>query len=239
MRPEPTTGGVNVDQYRHIHQSKREYGAGSRHFDYVRLIVACCNFREVIDYGCGKGVLADQINELPGITCAKFDPAVPGFDVLPDRTFDAVINTDVLEHIPSSELDSVLKNFLSLSQSAILIPHLAKAREVLPNGENAHCTIKSPAEWNAIFAQHYRNVVHLSHASPKHALFFCSNEEIDTSCMSLATAHIARGAPSPGEVRVSLSAPMIQRLKSAVKLLVGASGVGLTRKLANSLNRHR
>ena len=117
--------GTNIDQYRYIHSSKENYGAGSRHFDYIRLILCCCNFRKVIDYGCGKGVLADQLNQLDSVDCSKFDPAIPGIDQLPTSRFDAVINTDVLEHVPEPELDGVISNFTKLS------PEISRISQVL------------------------------------------------------------------------------------------------------------
>jgi 2-polyprenyl-3-methyl-5-hydroxy-6-metoxy-1,4-benzoquinol methylase len=63
----------------------------------------------VLDYGCGKGVLADQLNKLKHISCEKYDPAIPDYDVRPKKVFDCLINTDVLEHIPEDELDGTLK----------------------------------------------------------------------------------------------------------------------------------
>ena len=228
-------GGINIDQYKYVHQSKGSYGAGSRHFDYVRLILCCCEFKEVIDYGCGKGVLAGQLNEIESVECAKFDPAIPGIDSLPDCRFDAVINTDVLEHVPEQELDGVISNFTKLSRNAILIPHLAKAREVLPNGENAHCTIKTPGEWRAILLRHYRNVIELPHASKKHALFLCSFDQLETDCIRLGAEFIASGTSGPNDIRLDLDSPFLQRLKHALKLLLGLVGVNFIRKVSKHL----
>lgn len=231
MRAKTVREGMYIEQYRCVHQSKETYGAGSRHFEYIRLILGCCNFLNVLDYGCGKGVLADQLTEHSVATCSKYDPAISGIDKLPDRTFDAVINTDVLEHIPEPELDIALENFTALSPNAVLIPHLGKAREILPNGENAHCTIKTPAEWKALFSNYYKYVFMLAHDSQKHALFLCMQEHFRIDCIELAIEHIVRGKTKPDEVRMSLDAPFVTRAKSAAKLVLGEKGVGTVHRL--------
>ena len=54
----------------------------------------------VLDFGCGKGALIASVRELnPGIVSEGYDPGNPEFARLPDRTFDAIVSTDALEHI--------------------------------------------------------------------------------------------------------------------------------------------
>lgn len=229
--------GANVELYRRVHESNERYGAGSRHFDYVQLVLTCMRYCDVLDYGCGKGVLVNQLIERKIASCTKYDPAIPGVDRLPARTFDVVINTDVLEHVPEGELDSVLERLTSLSPNGIIIPHLGKAREILPNGENAHCTIKTPEEWGEILAQHYEYVVRLPHDSRMHALFLCTQEVQSTDCLVLALNHLVRSKPDPDEVRVTLEAPLGVRLKLAVKLLFGQGVVRMVRQAASTLRQ--
>lgn len=229
----------NVDLYRQIHNSKEDYGAGSRHFEYVESILVCMRYSEVLDYGCGKGVLADQLTGKGVAKCSKYDPAIRGIDEVPDRTFNAIINTDVLEHIPEDELDSTLERFTALSQNAIIIPHLGKAREILPNGENAHCTIKTPDEWSSVFSRHYQHVVQLPHDSKWHALFLCMQEIQRTECVALTLEHLVRSRTGPDEVRVSLGAPFILRLKLATKVLFGQRVVNLIRRISGLFRRRK
>lgn len=237
MTSRTTDNGANIEQYKSIHQNVAGYGAGSRHFEYVQLILRCCQFSDILDFGCGKGVLADQITESGAATCVKYDPARPGIDALPNRRFDAVVNTDVLEHVPESELDDVLNKFVGLSNSAIIIPHLAKARVILPNGENAHCTIKTPEEWLAIFKIHYKYVFRLAHHSPKHALFLCSQDEKSVECLEASVEYLVRQKSQPNEVRAFTDAPFMTRAKTAAALLAGKSGLDFMRSLKRTFRK--
>lgn len=231
MSNDSTSDSNLVEQYRVLHEQNERFGAGSRHFDYVQMILNYCGFRQVIDFGCGKGVLADQVAQSGVAECARYDPAVKGVDMLPDREFDAVINTDVLEHVPESELAGVLSTFKALSQNAVIIPHLAKAREILPNGENAHCTIMSPEKWKALFQQHYGFVYSFSHSSPKHAIFLCTQAAVDVDFLGIALEQVSQGMPNPNAVNVMLDAPLMTRIKAAAKLLAGITGVRLVRRV--------
>ena len=64
----------------------------------------------VMDFGCGKGALIAGIKELnPEIVSEGYDPGNPEFAKLPNRTFDAVVSTDALEHVEPAYLDETLR----------------------------------------------------------------------------------------------------------------------------------
>lgn len=211
----------NIRHYKAIHDSNPSYGAGSRHYGFVFPILIYCRSRAVIDYGCGKGVLADQLTKSSHLRCEKYDPAVPGYDIKPLRKFDCLINTDVLEHVPDAELDATLRNFPDLSDNAIVIPHLKKARQVLPNGENAHCTLKSPSEWVEVLGAYYRNVTLLPHESDRHALLLCTQETIDLDPLEAALQKIADFMGDKLVVTARLDDPWFTRVRRSAKLLLG------------------
>src|SRR5262245_41951494 len=55
--------------------------------------------RTVLDYGCGKNLLAPAIVALTSaLEVHGFDPGVPGLDAMPAPA-DLVVATDVLEHV--------------------------------------------------------------------------------------------------------------------------------------------
>jgi hypothetical protein len=100
-----------------------------------------------------KGILAPSIKSLwnvDNITC--FDPGVKGSDILPTRSFDAVIATDVLEHVPENDVFWVVDELFSLSERFVFasIP-CYRAAAILPDGRNAHITIRSPLWWLGVF----------------------------------------------------------------------------------------
>lgn len=177
---------MNINAYKQLHLSQPNYGAGLRHYKYIKLIIQSYNYKTALDYGCGKGRMADSLNAEGLVTCSKFDPAIESVSRKPEGRFDLVINTDVLEHIPKEFLNAVISDFKIYSNKAVVIPHLGKATAVLPNGENAHCTILSPGEWSDILRRHYSFVQLYQHDSPNHALFLCSDIDLPHPALTAA-----------------------------------------------------
>lgn len=123
------------------------------------------NARSILDYGAGKGnQYQNQGVEVEGksypsvqeywgihdIVC--YDPGRPGYDTLPQDKKDGVVSTDVMEHCSHLDIPWIVKEMFSKANKFVFVniacyPALAK----LPNGENAHCTIRPPAWWNGIF----------------------------------------------------------------------------------------
>lgn len=109
-----------------------------------------------MDYGCGKGELVKLLQKkYPFIKVCGYDPAVEEFENLPNEKFDFIIVTDVLEHIPENELPDTIAKISALSDKVFFHLHHAKAINVLPNGENAHCTIYSPEQYFELFSKFF------------------------------------------------------------------------------------
>lgn len=153
----------NVDQYRILHQTNPDYGASSVKFvEELSLFIEHLRPRSVLDFGCGKGSLIRTLAlKYPDITFSGYDPAIMGKEQLPDATFDLVINTDVLEHIPEPALPKVLAQISRLSRNVFFNLHHAETRTILPNGENAHCTIKPPEWYHALLGHYFAHITPL------------------------------------------------------------------------------
>jgi len=124
-----------------LHADRPGYGAGGgRWTNYVTQLCETNMTDDVLDYGCGKGVLAATI----GWEINQYDPATrPGTPV----PADVVACTDVLEHIEPENLDDVLSHIASLTKKvAFLNISTRKANKKLKDGRNAHLIVK-PAEW--------------------------------------------------------------------------------------------
>lgn len=136
-----------IKQYQQLHQEDPSYGSTSLKFiDEVSVMIDALKPESILDYGCGKGTLIGEIERrYPAITCHRYDPSIPEYASLPVKTADLVINTDVLEHIPVADIDSVLREIASISKNAYFNLHHGRAATVLPSGENAHCTVRSPS----------------------------------------------------------------------------------------------
>ena len=144
-----------VNQYKEIHKQGL-YNDDSLQKHDVGIIyglVIGTKSETVLDYGAGTGIqyYKRHKNRYFGIkdfNIPCYDPAVPEYDIIPNKTFDGVISTDVLEHIPENDLEEAISNIFSLAKKFVYISvFCGPADMILSNGENAHCTIKSPKWW--------------------------------------------------------------------------------------------
>lgn len=118
----------------------------------------------VLDYGCGRGDAQRHFNvdALWNVEYVGYDPAVDNFPesdgehaasltfvrTLPAEKFDAVISTDVLEHVPEEDLLGwVLDEIFSKASKFVFVKvPTYLVEQWLPNGDNVHETVR-PQEW--------------------------------------------------------------------------------------------
>jgi 2-polyprenyl-3-methyl-5-hydroxy-6-metoxy-1,4-benzoquinol methylase len=137
-----------TDEYRianeRLHAANAKYGtSGAKWAKKVAFLVRETKSETVLDYGCGKGLLAMALREL---NIREYDPAVPGKNGDPEPA-DLVVCTDVLEHIEPACLDDVLGHIRNLTlKNAFLNIATRPAVKFLHDGRNAHLIIK-PAQW--------------------------------------------------------------------------------------------
>ncbi|MDR1168421.1 MAG: class I SAM-dependent methyltransferase [Heliobacteriaceae bacterium] len=148
-----------LQQYKILHTENNYYGASSlRYLDYVCMIIDYLKPKVVLDFGCGKAALIKELTQrYPTIEFYGYDPAIPGRNILPIEKADLVVNTDVLEHIPEDALPEVIAKIASISDNAFFVLHHALARQILPNGQNAHCTVKPPQWYYELFSKYFKN----------------------------------------------------------------------------------
>lgn len=104
---------------------------------------------DVLDYGCGQGVL--------GIG-RQYDPCVHGKDGEPEPA-ELVCCIDVLEHVEPEFLDAVLEHIASLTKdTAFLVISTQPAVAVLPDGRNAHLTVQTAPWWRERIGKHFAEV---------------------------------------------------------------------------------
>lgn len=121
------------------------------------------HFREysvssVLDYGCGgsdwkmKGF--DEGSRLSAVDYFELDQAYgyePARKMDERQPVDCVVSFDVLEHVFVADVPNVVRNMFSYAKKLLILnvacyPAAAK----LPNGENAHVTVRPPLWWKGM-----------------------------------------------------------------------------------------
>lgn len=159
-----------LDQYRALHAQGKFLGLSVLKFaDEIGEIVKQHGVETVLDYGSGQGyqyMPPHSLDKKWGVDVTMYDPAVPGLDTLPDKKFDMVICSDVLEHIPIDDVGAVLHDVFSRAEKFVFLTVCCRAaKKTLPDGRNTHVTIR-PMEWWTDFVAGYAVVPHVLRETP-------------------------------------------------------------------------
>lgn len=142
-----------LDEQRTLHAAPRGYGQrGDKWASTISGIAQRHHVMSILDYGCGQGSLA---RALPDLKIAEYDPAIEGKDAPPDRTFDMVVCTDVLEHVESDKIDAVVRHLSDLTERYLVaVVSLVPTSKTLSDGRQAHILLRSKEWWQAAFESH-------------------------------------------------------------------------------------
>lgn len=144
-----------IAQYHQIHKSQSYGDTSVKNIRFFRPEVKLLGPRSVIDYGCGQSSLLEMLDLPDGVELARYDPAIPDYSTKPTGTYDLLINVDVLEHIEEEDLDTVLAEMAGLARNAIIVIDMAPAKLILPDGRNAHVTLKPASWWRERLSRHF------------------------------------------------------------------------------------
>ena len=157
--------GLTLDygaEYRRLHENGKHFRGRSIKSglpDIIRLVKQTAP-RRMLDYGCGKGLQysEDMVHQQWGGCLPRlYDVGVPAFSKKPAGTFDAVICTDVMEHIDEQDVPAVLSDIFSYlpardddgeSFAFFWISCRPAKNKRLPDGRNVHLCVKPAAWWN-------------------------------------------------------------------------------------------
>jgi hypothetical protein len=137
-----------ISEYAHLHATSSYGATGGWVVPYLLPHLVALGPHSLIDYGCGQSDLALRLCRKGGIPdIARYDPAIPELAAVPRRKFDVLINVDVLEHVPESEIDNVVTEMASMATHAAIIIDTKPAKTLLRDGRNAHVSQHDGVWW--------------------------------------------------------------------------------------------
>ena len=126
--------------------------------ELVRGFLSGHNVRSLLDYGGGgsewdapgfddkTNLSAQQYFSLDTVT--KFDPARENSSI---AQADCVTCIDVMEHIFIADIEYIFKTIFSHATKCVVLNIACySAGATLPNGENAHITVRTPDWWKGV-----------------------------------------------------------------------------------------
>lgn len=152
--------------YREMHHHPDRFWGGSlgNYVPRIAELVRAVQPTTMLDYGSGKGYqyLVERSHEAwGGLLPYCYDPGLPLLNREPQpQHFDAVICTDVMEHIVEDDVDAVLAHLFSLvrvraqtsgprvTAFAFFGISTRPAKKTLPDGRNCHLTVQSGKWWD-------------------------------------------------------------------------------------------
>lgn len=144
-----------------LHDENEHYGGGGdRRLNDVRKLVNKYKPQTVLDFGCGKGNLHNIFMETLTVNShvpiwQNYDPCIRQYEN-PPHAADFVICSDVMEHIEEDFVESTLAALRELTNKHIyFVIGLGLANKSLPDGRNAHITIKPEKQWIALISKYF------------------------------------------------------------------------------------
>ena len=169
-----------IDSYKKLHEQEGKFKGISLIplVPTLMKIVKDNDCKTLLDYGCGKAIpydkerckevdLRNPIQELCSLESFDlYDPAYEKYATLPDKKYDIVVCTDVLEHVAEQDLDYVLTQILSRSNKVVFLnicckPALKHFKEGKFKGKNVHISLFEPDWWGRKIGNIWNNFNHL------------------------------------------------------------------------------
>ena len=142
-----------------LHNRNHKYGGkGHDWADRVSRYLEEAQALTYLDYGCGKGTLADEIaKRFTALQVYRYDPVTAPAEPAPA---DFVTCCDVLEHIEPALLDNVLEDLASkVKVRGLLVISQRLANKRLADGRNAHLIVEKTPWWMKRLSKHFGEVI--------------------------------------------------------------------------------
>lgn len=141
-------------QLSQLHREKEDFGTSAgMYVPIIRGIIKRYKPESLLDYGCGKAVLKDELGILGGYV--GYDPSIEEYSAIPEPA-DLVCNLDVLEHVESEYVIPVLDDLKRVTKKVgFFAIHTGPALNHLPDGRNCHITQKPCECWLSLIIERF------------------------------------------------------------------------------------
>lgn len=125
-----------------------------QHAKQIGALIKLTKSATLLDFGSGRGDAyrsPHKVSHTWGLkrsAVTLYDPSFKGIDVLPNRKFDMVVCSDVLEHVPEVDVDAFIGTLFNYAKLHVWASVCCRpAKKTFPTtGENLHITIQ-PLDW--------------------------------------------------------------------------------------------
>lgn len=159
-----TISAAYQQEQQRMHENPNYGVASVSYAPAVSSIINQMGITQVLDYGCGKGRLAQNLQLDHQASVAHYDPGVPHFAERPKPT-EMVCCIDVLEHVEPELLENVLDDLALLTlEVGFFTVHTGPAAKHLSDGRNAHLIQEDYRWWLPKFWDRF-NVHAMAHTA--------------------------------------------------------------------------
>lgn len=157
--------------YQQFHSDKAVFRGHSlrNYIADISALIRDGSLKSALDYGCGKAELHEkhQLDSMWRVDILdKYDPGVIEWSTPPSNDYDLVFCIDVMEHIEESDVDVVLQHIHSLTRKVAFFSISTRpASKTLPDGTNAHKTVRPEKWWRARLNNIFTNKLAIVHFS--------------------------------------------------------------------------
>lgn len=141
---------------------------GATHAKTVLRAAVLLKCKSALDYGCGTGSLRMALKGQ--LAVANYDPVR-----FPDgrRVCDMVCCIDVLEHVEPTRITQVLDDIRAHARIAVYMAiSLRDAHALLPDGRNAHLTVRTAEQWRSLIEKRFK-AVEVMEGKPDELVLLC------------------------------------------------------------------
>ena len=149
-------GNDLLDMYKQMVEEgyRNDYFNPKKYKEFLKNIFEENNIKTVLDYGSGQGKWEDKIDNQTNYSALDYFGLDKVYQYEPTivnskkEVAECVLCFDVLEHIFISDLKNIITDLYNhASKMVVLQIACYDANAKLPNGENAHVSVRNPLWW--------------------------------------------------------------------------------------------